>query len=111
MSEQIMRSNLMVLAQAFADAKGWALSTVSKRIHGDQAFLERYISGKGSTTVKTYFTMVERFRAEWPTGAPWPKTVEVPKLSRTPHKALPERGDSGKFLGKKLDKGSRAPSR
>ena len=106
-----MRSNLMVLAQAFADAKGWAMSTVSKRIHGDQAFLERYISEKGSTRIDTYFAMIERFRAEWPTGAPWPKTVEVPKLSRTPHKALPERGDSGKFLGKKLDRGSRSPSR
>lgn len=106
-----MRSNLMVLAQAFADAKGWALSTVSKKIHGDQAFLERYISGKGSTRIDTYFAMIDRFRAEWPTGAPWPKTTEVPKLSRTPHKTLPERGPDGEFLGKKLDKGSRSPSR
>jgi hypothetical protein len=106
MSEDIMRSNLMVLAHSFASAKGWALSTVSKKIHGDQSFMERYISGKGSTRIDTYFLMVDRFRAEWPTGAPWPQTTEVPKLSRTPHKKLPDRGARGKFLGKKLDKGS-----
>jgi len=101
----------MVLAQAFADAKGWALSTVSKKIHGDQAFLERYISGKGSTRIDTYFTMVDRFRAEWPTGAIWPQTMEVPRLARTPNKPMPERDPKGLFLGKKLDKGSRAARR
>lgn len=106
-----MRSNLMVLAQTFATANGWALATVSKKIHGDQSFLERYLAGRGSTTIKTYFGMVDYMRANWPKGTPWPKTVEVPKLSRTPSKALPGRDQTGKFLGKKLDKGSGAPSR
>jgi hypothetical protein len=102
MSEQIMRNNLLVLAQTFATAKGWALATVSKKIHGDQAFLERYLAGQGSTTIKTYFLMVERLREAWPKGAPWPKTLAVPRLARVPHKPMPQRAPSGKFLGKKV---------
>ena len=107
MSEQIMRSNLMVLAQTFADAKGWALTTVSKKIHGDQKFLERYLAGNGSTTIKTYFIMVERMRADWPTGAKWPLTLPVPKLSRVQviDRAMPAReSGSGRFLGTKVHK-------
>lgn len=107
-----MRSNLMALAQTFAIAKGWALATVSKRIHGDQAFLERYLQGNGSTTIKTYFTMVDRLRADWPPGVRWPKTVGVPKLTRKrPTRRLPKRGARGLFLGKKLDKGSKSSRR
>lgn len=119
MTEQIMRDNLAVLAQAFADGTGLALTTVSKRIHGKHDFLEKFIAGEVSTGVNTYFAMVDALRAKWPTGVKWPITREVPKLSRTPYVANPnlsaaararvpaKRGDGGKFLGKNVPKGKR----
>lgn len=82
MSETIMRQNLLVLAQTFADANGWSLSTVSKQIHGNQAFLAKYAGGEISTTIKTYYVMVNRLRAAWPKKTPWPKTAPIPKLGK-----------------------------
>lgn len=82
MSDQIMRQNLLVLAQTFATANGWSLSTVSKKIHGNQAFLEKYLAGEISTQVKTYYVMINRLRKAWPKKTPWPKTVAIPKLGK-----------------------------
>jgi hypothetical protein len=106
MSEQIMRQNLLVIAQTFATAKGWALATVSKQIHGNQAFLERYLAGEISTTIKTYFVMVDRLREAWPPGTKWPATLDVPRPKRVEYRrpANPTpRGAGGRFLGKKVD--------
>jgi hypothetical protein len=82
MSEQIMRENLLVLAQTYATANGWSLSTVSKQIHGNQAFLAKFLAGEISTTIRTYYQMVDRLRENWPRKTPWPKTVAVPKLGK-----------------------------
>ena len=82
MSERIFRENLMVLAQAYADANNWSLSTVSKQIHGNQAFLARYANGEISTTIKTYYAMVDRLRTNWPPETPWPITAPVPELGK-----------------------------
>lgn len=82
MSEKIMRENLMVLAQTYADANGWSLSTVSKRIHGRSDFLERYAAGMMSPTIKTYFLMVQRLRDDWPRRVPWPETLAIPRLGK-----------------------------
>lgn len=82
MSEQLMRENMMVIAQTYADAKGWSLSTVSNEIHGNYRFLERYSAGEISVTVKTYYQMVDKFRANWPAGTRWPKTAAIPKLGK-----------------------------
>jgi hypothetical protein len=90
MSEEIMRQNLMVLAQTYANARGWALATVSKEIHGNHQFLERYLAGEMSTTIKTYFLMVNRMRAKWPRGTPWPRTAPVPKLGKKVDKGFDE---------------------
>lgn len=110
MSEQIMRDNLTVLAQAYANAKKWSLATVSKKIHGKHSFLEDFIAGRASTALKTYFGMVDKLRADWPKGTPWPVTREVPKLSKVPYNPTSNarpKGPDGKFLGKKAPKGSR----
>lgn len=107
MSEQIMRENLLVLAQTYATERGLALTTVSKQFHGNQSFLEGFISGKISTTVRTYFSMVDKFRAEWPKGLKWPETRSVPRPTRIAYREptnLPTRGEGGKFLGKKVHK-------
>jgi hypothetical protein len=82
MSEQIMRENLLVLAQTYATAGGWSLSTVSKQIHGNQAFLAQFLAGEISTTIKTYYLMVNRLRKSWPKKTPWPRTIPVPKLGK-----------------------------
>lgn len=101
-----MRENLFVVAQAYADANGLAMTTVSKRFHGNQFFLERFIRGQVSTTVRKYYEMLERFREEWPAGAKWPVTKETGRPTRVAPpavpRAMPPRGPGGKFLGKKV---------
>jgi hypothetical protein len=82
MSEQIMRENLLVLAQAYATAKGRQLSTVSNEIHGNYAFLEKFSRGEVSVTLTMYFRMVDHLRRVWPAGTPWPKTSPMPKLGK-----------------------------
>lgn len=77
-----MRENLLVLAQTYADATGWSLSTVSKQIHGNQAFLANFVAGTSSTSIKTYFRMVEKFRRNWPARTAWPITQPIPKLGK-----------------------------
>lgn len=80
--EDLMRTNLIALAQTYASAKGWSLATVSKQIHGNQAFLGEYLAGRMSPTVRTYFSMIEKLRRNWPRGTPWPKTAGIPKLGK-----------------------------
>lgn len=82
MSEELMRQNLLVLAQTYANAKGWSLSTVSKQIHGNQAFLDKFLKGDVTTNLHTYFRMVNRMRREWPAGTKWPQTSPIPKLGK-----------------------------
>lgn len=99
-----MRANLLVLAQTYADAKGWQLTTVSKQIHGNQYFFRDFIAGEISTTLKTYFQMIDKLRLNWPVGLKWPATRAIPHPSKVPHRTLPARGARGKFLGIKVDK-------
>lgn len=78
-----MRQNLLVLAQAYADATGApSLGAVSKKIHGNHAFLEKFFAGEISARIDTYFLMVNRLRSKWPAGAAWPKTAAIPKLGK-----------------------------
>ena len=82
MSEEIMRQNLLVLAQAYASAKKLALTTVSKEIHGRHEFLEEYLKGNMAPTTRTYFLMLNRLRSRWPRKTPWPTTSSIPKLGK-----------------------------
>lgn len=111
MSEQIMRDNLVVLAQTYATAKGLALTTVSKQIHGKQSFLGDFIAGAVSCSLKTYFLMVEKMRQGWPKDVPWPETRPVPPLpqsvARSQVMSARQRGPGGKLLGKKVSKVAR----
>jgi hypothetical protein len=110
MIEDIMRANLLVVAQAYADAKGWSLSTVSKQIHGNQAFLAQFLAGEVSTTIRTYEQMVGTLRRNWPAGVAWPQTRDVPRPTRVPYQPrndMPERGTHGEFLKKKPKRGAR----
>jgi hypothetical protein len=115
MSEEIMRQNLIVLCQTYATAKGLALTTVSKEIHGRHEFLEEYLKGTMAPTTKTYFRMLQKLRTRWPARTAWPKTLGIAPIARNPAKApalrgprtprsLPGRDSRGKFLGKKVPK-------
>ena len=97
-SEQIMRDNLIVLAQAYASANNRALSTVSNQIHGKHSFLEEFIGGRVSVTLSTYFAMIGKMREAWPKGAKWPRTRKIPGPARTPLKTMPSRADGGRFV-------------
>ena len=82
MSEETMRQNLLVLAQTYATAKGLALTTVSKQIHGRDDFLTLYLKGQMSPTVRTYHLVLNRLRSRWPRGTRWPQTRSIPKLGK-----------------------------
>lgn len=100
MSEQLMRDNLLVLAQTFATAKGLSLVTVSKKIHGNQRFLAEFIEGKVSTRIETYYQMIDRLRELWPDGLQWPELRDIPSPKRKAETAPLPRDGTGKFLGK-----------
>jgi hypothetical protein len=82
MTEQTMRQNLFVIAQAYAEATGLSITTVSKKIHGNGDFFAGFLAGTLSCGVDTYFNLVNRFRARWPKNTPWPKTAGIPKLGK-----------------------------
>jgi hypothetical protein len=114
MSEDLMRNNLFVLAQRYATGHGLELTTVSKKIHGNQRFLEKFLAGQVSCTIRMYFRMVDTIRATWPKGTEWPETRPIPHLAKVPAKPGANRrsqGPDGKFLGKKVHKGSGASIR
>ena len=77
MFEKVCRENLIKIARAFADACGLSLATVSRRFHGNQAFLDEYRRGECSLTVSKYDSMIAAFRAQWPKDASWPLTRAV----------------------------------
>ena len=118
MSEEIMRQNMLVIAQTFATAKAWSLSTVSKKIHGDQGFFAKYAEDEVSPQISTYFRMLERFRKEWPKGTRWPITNPVGRPGNPyPTPALIRRRDrdraktSKSKVGRIIPGGSRAAKR
>jgi hypothetical protein len=77
-----MRQNLFVIAQAYAEATGLSMTTVSKKIHGNGDFFAGFLNGDLSCGVDTYYQMVNKFRARWPKGAPWPQTAPIPKVGK-----------------------------
>jgi hypothetical protein len=72
--EKICRENLLKIAGAFAKATGLSTATVSRRFHGNQAFLDDYRRVECSITISKFGAMVEAFQKEWPKGAVWPLT-------------------------------------
>ncbi len=77
-----MRDNLMILAEDFAQATGWSMATISKKIHGKSTFFDEFKAGKQTTRISHYFVMVNRFRARWPAGRKWPSTRPLQKLGK-----------------------------
>jgi hypothetical protein len=92
-----MRTNLIALAQRYAEAKGWSLATVSKEIHGNQAFLGAYLAGEMAPRIDTYFSMVEKLRANWPR--------EPLAWEKTDSRIWKARASSGEFSIERIEDG------
>ncbi len=82
-NEDIMRTNLVRLAKAFAKARGLSMATVSKKIHGKSDFFEQYEAKRQTTRINHYWMMVNKFRAIWPPDVKWPDTLPITELGKT----------------------------
>lgn len=75
--EQVLRSQLMLLASAYCAARGVEMSTVAQRAMGDWRFFDRIQDG-ASFTARKFDQGVEWFSKNWPADAAWPENVARP---------------------------------
>ncbi len=66
---------ILALADAYADAEGIQLSTVSWRVFGDTKKLQALHDGGDLQTRRADGAMTW-FRENWPTAAEWPEGIE-----------------------------------
>lgn len=80
--DELFKRNFLALAQAYMDAEGCTLPTVSKRAkRGDSSFFTRMAETNSSTSAKTYDEVVQWFSDNWPQKAVWPEFVSRPPKS------------------------------
>ena len=96
--EPALRQNMIVLARAYAEAKGVKLGTVSAYAHGDTPFFDGLIAqakGKGpgrmSFTIRKYDQVMAWFDANWPDGLEKPFVWQPDGSGWWPPFDLPER--------------------
>lgn len=84
--EQECREYLLDVARAYGKAQKLALSTVSRRFHGADHFLEEFERGAVTVTLRKYDEMLLAFRygrkarnAKEQDIEPWPKRAKWPK--------------------------------
>ena len=77
MFEKLIRDNLILIAEAYAEAVGKSLTTVAKEFYGRGDFFENLRRGEGTISIARLETMLNRFRDEWPAGAEWPVTSPI----------------------------------
>jgi hypothetical protein len=80
--EQRCRDQLLALARGYAEAKGIALSTVARKFHGADFFLEEFERGNCTVTLRKYDEMIDALKANWPKGTKLPRKNYV-KSSRS----------------------------
>ncbi len=70
------RKNLHAIVTAYMKATGLSLGTVSRKFHGNQAFLKGFFaddeSRRVSVTIDKAEEMIETLRAAWPKDVKWP---------------------------------------
>lgn len=66
MIEQVLKTNFLVLAEAYAKAKGSTLGAVSYRFYGHALFLEDFKRGKCSVSLRKLDLMLAKIIADWP---------------------------------------------
>ena len=69
----IARSNIKRLSLAYMKVRGIKASTLSRLVHSDPRFLEKFWSGEVSTSLRIYDRMVEWFLEQDWKGAKIPK--------------------------------------
>jgi hypothetical protein len=69
----------VVLAKAFAKARGIKMTTVSKLIRDDAVWYRNFAAGKVFLTSSKYDDILKYFDHHWPKGAPMPKITEFPE--------------------------------
>lgn len=82
MTANIMRDNFLLIVAAYGVHKRMPETAISKKIYGNQAFMERYRKGEVSPTIRNYFAMIDKMAEDWPEDAPWPETMPIPKLGK-----------------------------
>jgi hypothetical protein len=78
MSHGVTATRLLLVAQAFASARGVSLARVSTLAGNDGKILPRLAAGRDCTT-RTYDAMLAWFSSNWPEGAEWPAGVDRPE--------------------------------
>jgi hypothetical protein len=69
---------LLVVANAYANAERISLSTVSSRVFDDSKKLPALARGIADIQVKRLESAMQWFADHWPQGARWPKGVRRP---------------------------------
>lgn len=73
-----LRQKLLLVADAYCDAAGIGLGTLSARILGRGSRLHMLRHNETSITIDSYESALDRLSVEWPDGAVWPASVERP---------------------------------
>ncbi|MFA5951521.1 MAG: hypothetical protein WC807_14675 [Hyphomicrobium sp.] len=81
--EKELRSNLLILAEAYAGAMGIALSTLARQAAGDWRFFQHLEEDGKTFTARKYDEVVQWFSDSWPSNVQWPEGVVRPE--KTPH--------------------------
>lgn len=68
----IIRSNLLAIATAYAKGHGLTLVTVGKRFYGNGIFFTEFRKGKQSISIDKLGAMMRGFRQDWPPETDWP---------------------------------------
>ena len=70
--EDIARQNLKAIVAAYRKGTGRSLAAVSKELYGNVIFLEAFFAGTQTVSFKMMNTLLDKLRAKWPAGVPWP---------------------------------------
>lgn len=73
-----LASHLATLADAYAEAKSFKLTTLGRKAAGDWRFFEKLSDPERTFTVRTYDEVVRWFSVQWPTELKWPDGVPRP---------------------------------
>lgn len=77
MSAEILRDNLLAIAETYGLAKGLSLDQVSKRFYGNVGCFRRFSHDDAAITTVKYYDMVDEFRKKWPDGVSWPRLRDI----------------------------------
>jgi len=72
MIAEILRDNLIAIAEAYGKATGKTLAQVSKKFYGNTDFLSDLKRDETTITLKKLDELIKAFKESWPDNADWP---------------------------------------